>query len=187
MNSKIAPRDFWSKQEIIPVVVIDSIDEAVPLAKKLIANSMARIEITLRTKAALGAIEKIRTEVPEAMVGAGTIVNAQNYQDALSAGAQFLVSPGSTPEIRQLFGDAPVPTLPGCATVSEAMELSNLGFEVAKFYPAMESGGVATLKAFASVLPNLGFCPTGGLTASNYREFLALPNVVCVGGSWVTK
>lgn len=180
-----ANRDFWAKQSVIPVVVIESEALAVPLAKCLVEQGMPRIEITLRTKAALNAISKIRSEVDGALVGAGTVLNHSNFQDALAAGAQFIVSPGTTSQLRKTFIEAPVPVLPGCATVSEAMELMDLGFEVAKFFPASESGGIPMLKAVASVLQGIAFCPTGGVNASNYLDYLALPNVVCVGGSWI--
>ena len=179
-------REFWATQPVIPVVVIDSEDLAVPLAKTLVENGMRRIEITLRTSSALNAISKIRAEVPSVLVGAGTVLNPSNFKDALSAGANFIVSPGSTEELRKLFSKSSVPVLPGCSTVSEAMELMDAGFEVAKFFPASESGGIPMLNAISTVLKKISFCPTGGINASNYLDYLALPNVACVGGSWVT-
>ncbi len=180
-----ANREFWSEQQVIPVLVVDDEADALPLAKALAAGGLNRIEITLRTKAALGSISKIRSEAPEVIVGAGTVLNNANLKDALAAGAQFVVSPGSTSSLRQDLLQCQVPALPGAATVSEAMELMNSGFKVAKFFPASESGGIKLLRSIASVLQEISFCPTGGITAENFRDYLALSNVVCVGGSWV--
>ena len=178
-------REYWSEQKVIPVVVIDSVSHAVPLANALIAGGMHRIEITLRTSAALDAISKIRSEVPKAIVGAGTVLNKSNLTLALSAGASFIVSPGFTRNLSKELMDLDIPSLPGAATVSEAMELMELGFKVAKFFPASDIGGASMLKSISTVLQDLAFCPTGGINISNYQEYLALPNVVCVGGSWV--
>jgi len=178
-------RQFWSVQKIIPVVVIEDEKLAVPLAQALVAGGLKRIEITLRTKASLGSIARIRSEVPEAVVGAGTILNEKNLNDALSAGSQFLVSPGSTVKLRDLLKQSGVPSLPGAGTVSEAMTLLESGFTVAKFFPATDIGGVKMLNGIASVLQEMSFCPTGGITYETCGDFLALPNVVCVGGSWV--
>ena len=177
--------EFWAEQQVMPVLVVDDEAHALPLARALAAGGLKRIEITLRTKAALGAINKIRSEAPEVFVGAGTVLNSANLSDAISAGAQFVVSPGSTSSLRQDLRDCQVPTLPGAATVSEAMELMNMGFKVAKFFPASESGGIKMLKSIASVLQEISFCPTGGITSENFRDYLELSNVVCVGGSWV--
>lgn len=180
-------REFWSTQQVIPVVVIDDVKHAVPLAKALAEGGMNRIEITLRTAAALDSIAKIRSEVPSAFVGAGTVLNKKNLKDAIAAGSQFIVSPGSTAELRSDLAGCGVPALPGAATVSEAMELMQAGFKIAKFFPASDIGGVKMLKSISTVLQDIAFCPTGGITAETAPEFLALPNVVCVGGSWVAS
>ena len=178
-------REFWSLQPVIPVVVIDDVESAVPLANALVDGGLPRIEITLRTKAALGAIEKISKEVPKALVGAGTVLNKKNLDDAINAGAGYIVSPGTTATLRDELKKIAIPSLPGAATVSEAMELMAAGFKVAKFFPAADSGGVNMLKSISSVLQDVSFCPTGGISLSTYKDYLALPNVVCVGGSWV--
>ena len=176
---------YWSSQKVIPVVVIKNAEDAVPLAKALVKAGINKIEITLRTSAALDAIYRISNEVSEAIVGAGTILNAKNGELAIKAGASFLVSPGSTVELLNFFKDSGVRFLPGCATVSEAMRLSELDIHTAKFFPAEESGGISFLKAVSSVLQSTSFCPTGGINKSNYRNYLELPNVDCVGGSWI--
>ncbi len=177
--------DFWSGQSVIPVVVINDEAHAIDLAKTLVEAGLARIEITLRTAAALKSIELISNHVPEVVVGAGTVINKLAAESALSAGAKFLVSPGFTQSILRDLVSTELPYLPGCATVSEALALVESGVSTAKFFPAVESGGMAWLKAISSVIPQLSFCPTGGISSSNYLDFLALPNVVCVGGSWV--
>ncbi|MEY4421615.1 MAG: hypothetical protein RL581_153 [Actinomycetota bacterium] len=178
-------REFWSVQPVIPVVVIDDEENAVPLAKALVEGGLPRIEITLRTKAALGAINKISKEVPDALVGAGTVLNQKNLKDAIESGAGYIVSPGTTAELRKALKESSIPSLPGAATVSEAMELMDSGFKVAKFFPAADSGGVNMLKSISTVLQDIAFCPTGGISLNTYKDYLALSNVVCVGGSWV--
>ena len=177
---------YWGSQKVIPVVVIKNVEDAVPLARALIKAGISRIEITLRTSAALDAIYRISSEVPEAIVGAGTILNIENGKQALKSGAKFLVSPGSTAELLNFFKDSGVPFLPGCATVSEAMKLRDLDIHAAKFFPAEESGGIGFLRAISSVLQSTSFCPTGGINKSNYESYLELPNVDCVGGSWIS-
>jgi 2-dehydro-3-deoxyphosphogluconate aldolase/(4S)-4-hydroxy-2-oxoglutarate aldolase len=177
--------DYWRSQPVIPVVVINDSANAVQLARTLVDAGLLKIEITLRTEAALKSIELIANEVPEAIVGAGTVVNEKTALSALNAGAKYLVSPGATPTVLASLDATKLPYLPGAATVSEALLLVEHGISTAKFFPAVESGGIAWLKAVSSVLPQLSFCPTGGISHSNYRDFLALPNVACVGGSWV--
>jgi 2-dehydro-3-deoxyphosphogluconate aldolase/(4S)-4-hydroxy-2-oxoglutarate aldolase len=142
--------------------------------------------VTLRTPAALSAIERIAQEVPEAVVGAGTVVNGEQAGAAAKAGARFLVSPGCTPELARAMADTGLPALPGVATVSEAMALLELGLTELKFFPAEASGGAKFLKSLTGPLPQLKFCPTGGITAESAPDYLALPNVGCVGGSWLT-
>lgn len=176
---------FWTGRPVIPVVVIHDSAHAVNLARTLVAAGLPKIEITLRTEAALKSIELIAQEVPGAIVGAGTVVSKATADSALSAGAQFLVSPGATPSLLEHVAKSGIPFLPGAATLSEALSLLETGITTAKFFPAMESGGVAWLKAISTVIPQMSFCPTGGITPDNFVDFLALPNVVCVGGSWV--
>ena len=185
-NHLMSKDTYWTSQKVIPVVIIENANNAVPMAKALVKAGINKIEITLRTSAALDAIHRINSEVPKAIVGAGTILNTKNGEQAIKAGAKFLVSPGSTEELLNFFNDSGVRFLPGCATVSEAMRLSELGISVAKFFPAEESGGVNFLKGVSSVLQKISFCPTGGINKLNYKKYLDLPNVVCVGGSWIS-
>jgi 2-dehydro-3-deoxyphosphogluconate aldolase/(4S)-4-hydroxy-2-oxoglutarate aldolase len=171
---------------VIPVVVIDTLEHAVPVARALVAGGLPVIELTLRTPVALDAIRAIADEVPEILVGAGTIVAPGQAKEALDAGAQFLVSPGSTPALLHALADTGLPFLPGTATVSEVLAVLEAGFTELKFFPAEASGGAAFLKSIASPVPAARFCPTGGITPASAPSYLALPNVGCVGGSWLT-
>jgi 2-dehydro-3-deoxyphosphogluconate aldolase/(4S)-4-hydroxy-2-oxoglutarate aldolase len=170
---------------VIPVLTVDDFEIAVPLARALCDGGLPVIEVTLRTRAALAAIAAIAAEVPDCIVGAGTVVRHVDAAFAIDAGAKFLVSPGTDSVLAETFTEIEIPVVPGCATVSEAMVLSDLGFEVLKFFPAEASGGAAWLKAVAAPLPHIRFCPTGGIDMRNARDYLALPNVIAVGGSWV--
>jgi 2-dehydro-3-deoxyphosphogluconate aldolase/(4S)-4-hydroxy-2-oxoglutarate aldolase len=174
-----------SRAPVIPVLTIDDFEIAVPLARALCDGGLPVIEVTLRTRAALAAIAAIAVEVPECIVGAGTVVRHVDAAFAIDAGAKFLVSPGTDSVLAETFTEIEIPVLPGCATVSEAMVLSDLGFEVLKFFPAEAAGGAAWLKAVAAPLPHIRFCPTGGIDMRNASDYLALPNVIAVGGSWV--
>ncbi len=171
---------------VLPVVVIDSLDHAVPVARALVAGGLPAIELTLRTPVALDAIEAIATEVPEIRVGAGTIVTPAQARQATDAGASFLVSPGATPALLEAMRGTGLPFLPGTATVSEVLAALEAGCAELKFFPAEASGGAAFLQSVASPVPAARFCPTGGITAASARAYLALPNVGCVGGSWIT-
>ena len=171
-------------QPVIPVIVIDDARRAVPLARALAAGGLPAVEITLRTDAALDAIRAVAAEVPEATVGAGTALDAAQYEACVAAGAQFVVSPGFTPDLADAAqGGAPL--LPGCATPSEIMAALEEGYTHLKFFPAEQAGGVSYLKSLSSPFGGVKFCPTGGVSAANAPDYLALPNVVCVGGSWV--
>jgi 2-dehydro-3-deoxyphosphogluconate aldolase/(4S)-4-hydroxy-2-oxoglutarate aldolase len=170
---------------VIPVVTIERASDAVPLARALLAGGLHVVEITLRTPAALDAVRAIVAEVSEVIVGVGTVLKPLDVTHAIDAGADFLVSPGTPAGLMQDLADAPVPVLPGCATVSEAMMLAALGFPVLKFFPAEPSGGVRWLKAVAEPLPDIRFCPTGGVNGDNAASYLAVRNVLAVGGSWV--
>jgi 2-dehydro-3-deoxyphosphogluconate aldolase/(4S)-4-hydroxy-2-oxoglutarate aldolase len=171
---------------VVPVVVLDDLAHAVPVARALVAGGLPVIELTLRTPVALDAIAAIAAEVPEILVGAGTITSPELVGRAVDAGAQFLVSPGTTPGLLRELAGSGVPFLPGTATVSEAMAVLEAGFSEMKFFPAEASGGAAYLKSLASPLPAARFCPTGGITATSAPAYLSLPNVGCVGGSWLT-
>ena len=178
------PMPLIAGTPVIPVLTIERGEDAVPLARALVAGGLPVIEVTLRTRAALDAIAAIAAEVPDCLVGAGTVLSGEDMKAALAAGAKYLVSPGTTVELARTFAAAPVPALPGCATVSEALTLSALGFRVLKFFPAEPSGGIAWLKSVAAPCPQLKFCPTGGIELRNAGAYLALPNVIAVGGSW---
>jgi len=179
------PTPLVSKTPVIPVLTIERVADAVPLARALVAGGLPVIEVTLRTKAALEAIRAIAAQVPDCIVGVGTVTRISDIAAAIAAGAKYLVSPGTPPELAAALADASVPVLPGCATVSEAMALSGRGFKVLKFFPAEASGGVAWLKSVAAPLPDLKFCPTGGIDSKNIAAYLGCPNVLAVGGSWV--
>jgi 2-dehydro-3-deoxyphosphogluconate aldolase/(4S)-4-hydroxy-2-oxoglutarate aldolase len=179
------PTPLVSKTPVIPVLTIERAADAVPLARALVAGGLPVIEVTLRTKAALDAIRAIAAEVPDCVVGVGTVLRAADIAAAIAAGAKYLVSPGTPSELAVALADVGIPVLPGCATVSEAMALGARGFKVLKFFPAEASGGVAWLKSIAAPLPELKFCPTGGIDSNNIATYLACPNVLAVGGSWV--
>ena len=171
---------------VIPVIVLDNAAHAVPLARALVAGGIRMLEVTLRTPVALACIEAIAHDVPEAVVGAGTVRSAADAQAAAMAGARFAVSPGYTHAVGKACHDLELPLLPGVATGSEIMAAQADGYTALKFFPAMQIGGVAMLKAWQGPFGDVKFCPTGGITAVNALEFLALANVVCVGGSWLT-
>lgn len=171
---------------VIPVVIIDDAKAAVPMARALVAGGIPTIEVTLRTSAALEAIRAIAAEVEGAVVGCGTALTARDLQAARQAGARFAVSPGTSPRLLDAADDSELPLLPGVATASEAMALLERGYRHLKFFPAVPAGGTKLLGAWASPLPQIRFCPTGGISLASAPDFLALPNVLCVGGSWLT-
>ncbi|RWL50085.1 MAG: 2-dehydro-3-deoxy-phosphogluconate aldolase [Mesorhizobium sp.] len=172
-------------QPVIPVLKIANVADAVPLARALSRGGLRAIEITLRTADALEAIRRVAAEVEDAVVGAGTILDARQFDEAARAGSKFIVSPGITSQLLDAAKDSPVPLLPGAITPGEIMAAREAGLRFLKFFPAEQSGGIASLKAFASPLADVKFCPTGGITAKNAADYLSLPNVICVGGSWV--
>lgn len=170
---------------VIPVLTIEERETAVPLARALVKGGLPVLEITLRTEAALAALELIAQEVADAIVGAGTVLNSRQLEQVQRAGARFGVSPGCTPDLAAAVKASGLPFLPGVQTISEAMVLADQGFKVLKLFPADAAGGVGWLKAAAAPLAGLRFCPTGGVGAETAPAYLALPNVACVGGSWV--
>ena len=172
-------------QPVIPVLLIDDAKHAVPLARALAKGGLPAIEITLRTSAALEAIRRVAAEVPECIVGAGTILNPGHFEEAEKAGSKFIVSPGCTEALRKAAAASDVPLLPGAITPSEVMALLDNGYSVLKFFPAEQAGGAAFLKSLSSPIAAAMFCPTGGITENNANDYLSLPNIVCVGGSWV--
>lgn len=178
-------RDVLSLAPVLPVVVLDDADDAVPLARALVAGGLRAVEITLRTDGALEAIRAVAAQVPEAVVGAGTVLTPGQAEAATAAGAGFLVSPGWTERLLAAATAAGVPFLPGVSTASEVMALLERGVREMKFFPAEAAGGPAFLRSLAGPLPAARFCPTGGIGPETAREYLALPNVGCVGGTWM--
>ena len=171
---------------VIPVVTIEDPDHAVPVARALLAGGIAIIELTLRTSRALEALRLVAAEVPDIVVGAGTVLTPEQADAAVESGARFLVSPGVSLRLLGHLGSLPVPVLPGVATVSEMLTAVDHGFSELQFFPAGPAGGPPYLAAVAGPLPEVRFCPTGGVTAENMSDYLALPNVPSVGGSWLT-
>lgn len=178
--------DTLYRAAVVPVLTLETAEDGVGVARALLRGGIDLIEVTLRTPAALEAIRAIRADVPEARVGAGTVLTPEQAVDAINAGARFIVSPGMTPRLIEAAQSWPVPFLPGAVTASEAMALSDLGYRCLKFFPAEPSGGAAALKALAAPLAGIMFCPTGGIGPENARTYLRLDNVVAVGGSWLT-
>ena len=178
--------DLLTISPVVPVVVIRDAEQAVPLARALVCGGVAVIEITLRTEAGLSAIERVAAEVPEIVVGAGTVTTPKEAAEVTRAGAQFIVLPGSPERLLSAAIDTGLPLLPGASTLTEMMRLTEHGLNVMKFFPAEPSGGVAYLSAVAGPLPQLRFCPTGGISVKTAPSYLALANVGCVGGSWLT-
>jgi 2-dehydro-3-deoxyphosphogluconate aldolase / (4S)-4-hydroxy-2-oxoglutarate aldolase len=170
---------------VIPVLTIEHVDHAVPLARALSAGGLRVLEVTLRTPACLPSIEAMRKAVPEAVVGVGTLTRSQDFVASARAGAQFGVSPGLTEELAAAGKDAPFPLLPGIMTPTELIAGLSWGFDTFKLFPAQQAGGINMLKALSGPFPDVVFCPTGGITRATAPDFLALPNVACVGGSWV--
>lgn len=170
---------------VIPVIVLNDVAHAVPMARALVAGGIRMLEVTLRTPQALACMEAIARAVPEAVLGAGTVRSAADARAASAAGARFAVSPGYTPAVGQACRDLGLPLLPGVATGSEIMMAQEDGLTELKFFPAMQAGGAAMLKAWGGPFADVSFCPTGGVTVSNAPELLALSNVACVGGSWL--
>ncbi|MCU1614313.1 MAG: keto-deoxy-phosphogluconate aldolase [Frankiales bacterium] len=178
--------DLLAISPVIPVVVVDSVADAVPLARALARGGVPIMEITLRTEVGLAAIERVAAEVPETTVGAGTVTTPEQAAAARRAGAQFIVTPGATAGLLDAVLDTGLPLLAGASTLTEILRLREHGQQAVKFFPAEASGGTAYLSAVAGPLPDVRFCPTGGIGPANVAEYLALPNVGCVGGSWLT-
>jgi 2-dehydro-3-deoxyphosphogluconate aldolase/(4S)-4-hydroxy-2-oxoglutarate aldolase len=169
---------------VIPVLVIERVEDALPVARALVEGGLPVLEVTLRTPAALDAIRAMK-EVPGAIVGAGTVLNARQFEQAVEAGSEFVVSPGLTQGLGEAVAGSPVPLLPGVASASDIMRALDLGFTRLKFFPAMSVGGLSAMKGYSAVFGGVKFCPTGGITLESAPEWLALPAVTCVGGSWL--
>ena len=178
--------DIMRTGPVIPVIVIDRLEDAVPLARALVAGGVRVLELTLRTPVALKAIEAIANEVEGAIIGVGTITRPEDFDASLKAGALFGVSPGLTPELVAAAWDSALPLLPGVMTPSDVIAARGAGFTELKLFPAQQAGGIGMLKALAGPFPDVTFCPTGGISVATATDFLALANVACVGGSWLT-
>jgi 2-dehydro-3-deoxyphosphogluconate aldolase/(4S)-4-hydroxy-2-oxoglutarate aldolase len=177
--------DIMNASPVIPVMVINQLEQAVPLANALVEGGLKVLEITLRTPIALEAIKKIKAEVPEAIVGTGTVINLETLEQALDVGSEFLVSPGVTENLIDAVLRTSIPILPGVTSPSEVMRLMEKGITQMKFFPAEAAGGIPMLKSIGGPLPQVTFCPTGGINPKNAADYLALKNVTCVGGSWM--
>lgn len=182
---KIPALEILQAGPVVPVMVIEELAHAVPLARALVAGGVRVLEIVLRTPVAMEAIRAIVREVPQAITGAGTVVNGHDLAAVTEAGAVFAISPGLTSELLDAACQGPIALIPGIATISELMVGMDRGYRQFKFFPAEAAGGIAMLKAIAGPFPQVTFCPTGGISAANYRDYLALKNVACVGGSWI--
>ena len=185
MTSTLTPLHVMQDAPVIPVIVLHDVAHAVPMARALVAGGIRMLEVTLRTPQALACMEAIARDVPEAVLGAGTVRSQADAQAAVNAGARFAVSPGYTSALGQACRALGLPLLPGVATGSEIMQAQADGYQQLKFFPALQAGGLAMLKAWSGPFFDMDFCPTGGLTPENAPQFLALPNVRCVGGSWL--
>lgn len=186
ISGKLTALQVMQDSPVIPVIVLTDVAQAVLMARALVAGGIRMLEVTLRTPQALACIEAIARDVPEAVVGAGTVRNSSDAQASAMAGARFIVSPGYTSKLGQACRDVGLPLLPGVATGGEIMMAQDDGLSELKFFPALQAGGSSMLKAWSGPFGDVRFCPTGGVTAANAVDFLALPNVVCVGGSWLT-
>lgn len=178
-------RDIMRASPVMPVIVLDKVEDAVPLAKALVAGGIRVLEVTLRTAAGLASVKAIAAEVPEAIVGVGTVTRPEQFAEAKAAGAVFAVTPGLTEELAQAAKAAGIPLLPGVMTPSEVIAALGWGFDAMKLFPAEQAGGLGMLKAMNGPFSEVLFCPTGGVTLESAPKFLALPNVACVGGSWL--
>ncbi|WP_444910319.1 bifunctional 4-hydroxy-2-oxoglutarate aldolase/2-dehydro-3-deoxy-phosphogluconate aldolase [Microbulbifer sp. TRSA005] len=185
MQKNIA--DILQSAGVVPVLVIERAEDALPLAEALLKGGLNVLEVTLRTEAALAAVEQIAKHLPEAHVGTGTVLNGDDLRRSVDAGARFMVSPGATEKLLASAEKSDVPLLPGAASASEVMSLYERGYRYQKFFPAEAAGGVAMLKSLAGPLAEVKFCPTGGVSPNNAADYLALNNVVCVGGSWMAS
>lgn len=184
-NWKTSAETILETGPIVPGIVLNEIEHAIPIAKALVAGSVHVLEVTLRTTCALEAIRLIASEVPEVIIGAGTVINGRQLADVTAAGAQFAISPGLTESLLKAAIQGPVPLIPGISTASELMLGMEYGLTTFKFFPAEANGGTKALQAIAGPFSQVCFCPTGGITPTNYRDYLALKSVLCIGGSWL--
>ena len=181
----IAVEEIFAAGPVVPVLVINDVEKAVPLAKALMEGGIKVLEVTLRTPAAIDVIKRIAEEVPDSLIGAGTVTNAQQLKAVVEAGAKFAISPGMTADLLKAGMDAEIPLIPGISSTSDLMKGKDAGYTHMKFFPAEASGGVKAIKSISGPFPDVTFCPTGGIGPNNYNDYLALNNVKCVGGSWL--
>jgi len=182
---KTSPEEIFAAGPVVPVLVINDVEKAVPLAKALMEGGIKVLEVTLRTPAAIDVIKRIAEEVPDSLIGAGTVTNAQQLKAVVEAGAKFAISPGMTADLLKAGMDAEIPLIPGISSTSDLMKGKDAGYTHMKFFPAEASGGVKAIKSISGPFPDVTFCPTGGIGPNNYNDYLALNNVKCVGGSWL--
>ncbi|BCO19542.1 bifunctional 4-hydroxy-2-oxoglutarate aldolase/2-dehydro-3-deoxy-phosphogluconate aldolase [Alteromonas sp. McT4-15] len=182
---KYSPEEIFAAGPVVPVLVINDVEKAVPLAKALMEGGIKVLEVTLRTPAAIDVIKRIAQEVPDSLIGAGTVTNAQQLKAVVEAGAKFAISPGMTADLLKAGMDAEIPLIPGISSTSDLMKGKDAGYTHMKFFPAEASGGVKAIKSISGPFPDVTFCPTGGIGPNNYNDYLALNNVKCVGGSWL--
>ncbi|PKG81770.1 keto-deoxy-phosphogluconate aldolase [Colwellia sp. 75C3] len=186
-NWQIMPKDIFNMGPIVPVLVINNVADALPIAEALLTAGVKVLEVTLRTPAALDVISAIARELPEAIIGSGTVTNRQQLQQSYDAGAKFAISPGLTKDLLQAGNEGNIALIPGISSISELMDGADYGYDHLKFFPAEASGGVNAIKSIGGPFPDIRFCPTGGINLNNVRDYLALPNVVCCGGSWLVS
>lgn len=184
-NWQIMPKELFAMGPIVPVLVINKVEDALPIAEALLAAGIRVLEVTLRTSAALDVISAIAKELPEAIIGSGTVTNRQQLQQSVDAGAKFAISPGLTKDLLQAGNESDIALIPGISSISELMDAADFGYDHLKFFPAEASGGVNAIKSIGGPFPDIKFCPTGGINLNNVRDYLALPNVLCCGGSWL--
>lgn len=182
---KYSPEEIFAAGPVVPVLVINDVEKAVPLAKALMEGGIKVLEVTLRTPAAIDVIKRIAQEVPDSLIGAGTVTNAQQLKAVVEAGAKFAISPGMTADLLKAGMDSEIPLIPGISSISDLMKGKDAGYTHMKFFPAEASGGVKAIKSISGPFPDVTFCPTGGIGPNNYNDYLALNNVKCVGGSWL--
>ncbi|KGP62248.1 keto-deoxy-phosphogluconate aldolase [Legionella norrlandica] len=182
---KIQPSTVFSTSSVVPVIVIRELEQAISIAEAIFTGGINILEVTLRTPVAMKALELLINTFPKALIGAGTVINSVQLDEVAAVGGKFAISPGQTRELLEAGLKSEIPLIPGIASVSELMEGLNIGYTHFKFFPAAISGGVSMLKSISGLFPEVRFCPTGGVTAENYGDYLRLPNVPCVGGSWI--
>jgi 2-dehydro-3-deoxyphosphogluconate aldolase/(4S)-4-hydroxy-2-oxoglutarate aldolase len=179
------PSEIFAMGPIVPVLVINKVEDALPIAEALLAANVKVLEVTLRTPAALDVVSIIAKELPEAIIGTGTVANRHQLQQSIDAGAKFAISPGLTKDLLQAGNESNIALIPGLASISELMDAADFGYDHLKFFPAEASGGVNAIKSIGGPFPDIKFCPTGGINLKNVRDYLALSNVACCGGSWL--